>query len=527
MASLYRPVTITYLLPDGKHRTPDGGRVTKDTPGAQRSAKKSSVWYGKYRDAGGLVRRVPLCKDKTAAGQMLAKLVTDARMGSVGLGDDFGPFRNRLLVCCTCKSTGRKEDGGACGCDGFHLTEFRQHLEAKNNDSRYISQAIAHCRAVFAGIGAKLYVEVTAGRVADWLAEQRRTAGMGISTSNHYLVAVKSFCRWMVKAKRAATDPVTHVSRLNSSTDVRRQRRDLSLDEARALLNTALASSEVFRGLSGNDRYFLYAVAFGTGFRAGELASLTPESFALNGDPPTVRVQAAYSKNRKEAVQPLPVALAEALRPFLDGKPTGKAIWPGTWASVAWKMIAKDLADARATWVEEAKEDADERKRREKSDLLRYRDADGRTFDFHACRHSFITLLAKGGVHPKMAQSLARHSSITLTLDRYTHVGLYDQAVALAAIPSLLTGPPAPENLRATGTEPARPCPRPDLANEKTALAVRSGEKMTAPARPGAHKRLTAEKTGFANECTSVRRDDKRVGDGTRTRDFQIHSLTL
>jgi hypothetical protein len=52
MASLYKPTITTYQLPDGKHRTPDGKRVTKNTPGAVRVSKKSEVWYGKYRTAG-------------------------------------------------------------------------------------------------------------------------------------------------------------------------------------------------------------------------------------------------------------------------------------------------------------------------------------------------------------------------------------------------------------------------------------------------------------------------------------------
>jgi integrase len=52
-------------------------------------------------------------------------------------------------------------------------------------------------------------------------------------------------------------------------------------------------------------------------------------------------------------------------------------------------------------------------------------------------RHSYITLLARSGVSPKMAQGLARHSDINLTMSRYTHISLHDQAAALAALPSL------------------------------------------------------------------------------------------
>lgn len=43
----------------------------------------------------------------------------------------------------------------------------------------------------------------------------------------------------------------------------------------------------------------------------------------------------------------------------------------------------------------------------------------GRVFDFHALRHQFMSNLVRGGEHPKEVQSLARHSTITLTMDLY------------------------------------------------------------------------------------------------------------
>jgi len=59
----------------------------------------------------------------------------------------------------------------------------------------------------------------------------------------------------------------------------------------------------------------------------------------------------------------------------------------------------------------------------------------------------------QSGIHPKLAQSLARHSTITLTMDRYAHVRLYDQAEALTSLPSLLLPGKSQEGLAATGTE--------------------------------------------------------------------------
>jgi hypothetical protein len=52
-------------------------------------------------------------------------------------------------------------------------------------------------------------------------------------------------------------------------------------------------------------------------------------------------------------------------------------------------------------------------------------------------RHRFGSELAIANVPPKVAQDLMRHSTITLTMDRYSHVGLNDSAGALDKLPPL------------------------------------------------------------------------------------------
>jgi hypothetical protein len=115
------------------------------------------------------------------------------------------------------------------------------------------------------------------------------------------------------------------------------------------------------------------------------------------------------------------------------------------------KMFRADLGDARAAWIEKAGTPT-ERKGREESDHLEYRDFAGRVADFHCLRHSFISNLARGGVHPKIAQQLARHSTITLTMDRYSHTVLGELSDALLALPELSATSVEPERERATGT---------------------------------------------------------------------------
>ena len=59
-------------------------------------------------------------------------------------------------------------------------------------------------------------------------------------------------------------------------------------------------------------------------------------------------------------------------------------------------------------------------------------EVDGRCADFHSLRHGYISRVVRSGVNPRLAQSLARHSTITLTMDRYAHVGQSERDAAVA-----------------------------------------------------------------------------------------------
>jgi integrase len=143
-------------------------------------------------------------------------------------------------------------------------------------------------------------------------------------------------------------------------------------------------------------------------------------------------VQAAYSKRRREDTLPLRPELAEALREHLaPGLPDATAFDMPLPNRVA-MMLRADLADAG----------------------IPYRDEMGRVCDFHGLRHTTGSLLATAGVHPKAAQGLMRHSTIALTMDRYTHLLRGSDRDAAAALPDL--APAArPHALRATGTDDA------------------------------------------------------------------------
>jgi integrase len=139
----------------------------------------------------------------------------------------------------------------------------------------------------------------------------------------------------MVRERRLFENPLAHLQGGNARLDRRRDGRDLEPAELASVLEAARGSSAVYCRLTGPDRYILYLTACATGFRAGELAELLPESFDLTADPPRVTCPAAYSKNRRTSLLPLPSGVAEALGPYLASKPAGQPIWPGSWFNTA------------------------------------------------------------------------------------------------------------------------------------------------------------------------------------------------
>ncbi len=302
------------------------------------------------------------------------------------------------------------------------VTEWEKVLEAKGGTAKNTLMKVSQVRRVIAQIGAKAVSEFTADAVIVALAQLRKPKSkghvhrFGIQTSNHHLTSCKQFCNWLVDGDVITKNPLTKLKPGSVATDRRHERRDLSDDELVRLLAAARVGKPI-RGLSGPDREMLYLVSVYTGLRASELASLTPASFDFNANPPIVTVDAGYSKRRRKDHQPLHADLVRLLAPWLETRPVGQPVWPGRWAAEGdgALFLKRDL---KAAGIE-------------------YRDADGRVADFHALRHTFVTRLVRAGVAPKEAQALARHSTITLTMNRYAHIEREASARALDRVPGI------------------------------------------------------------------------------------------
>ena len=338
---------------------------------------------------------------------------------------------------------------------------FRQALAAKGTSAKQVDLVAGRAKRVIEGCGFVFWSDISASKVMSYLDGLRadRTddkdkvkPGVSAQTFNFYLAALKQFCKWMVKDGRASESPVAHLDGLNVKTDRRHDRRALDVEEIRWLLDTTRSAPERY-GMSGPERATLYRLAVETGLRAGELASLTRASFALNGERATVTVDAAYSKRRRVDVLPLRPDTAADLRDFLACKLPDAAAFnmPPNYDTA--DMLRADLTDARTAWLEDATS-PQEHEKREKSAFLSDLDAAGRVIDFHALRHTAGSLLASAGVHPKVAQTLMRHSDINLTMSRYTHVFRGQESDAVAALPDL-DAVPAKQSAKATGTDHA------------------------------------------------------------------------
>jgi len=469
MATIYRK-KYPVPLPDGAEIiTRRGKRLARWTSGKGqvRTAPLlddgrimfiSDCWYVRWRDADGdMRRRSTRCRDEQAARKVLSDILADVEKVKSGI------------------LTSQEKEVASHSATPLpgHLTDYLGHLERKHVRGRKVSKAY---RRNVKGRLKRLFDECAFGRIGDisreamekWL-DLAEDADLSAATRNEYLTSLSAFCNWAVKTGRLASNPVAGIGKANVSSDRRRVRRALTVDEVARLLDAArrrpiaelgrqhvplpeedkcgrstwthepLTAENLDRcyetGLAylaahperrpelerlGRERAMFYLLAVSTGLRRKELMSLTVGQVHTKAVlAPFLELHGKDAKSGTAAIIPLRPDVVDELRVCMnvrgDGLPVDAKLFPRP------PKIRVFDADCRAAGIAKT-------------------DARGRQVDIHALRHTFGTHLSASGVHPRTAMAAMRHSRIELTMNYYTDPVLLDVAGAVGSLPDFSSG---------------------------------------------------------------------------------------
>jgi len=373
--------------------------------------KRGKTWYVRYRDEHGRSVETKAGPDKRVATQMAASLGSQVAQIKAGTLDA------RVAVWADAERRSIAE----------HVHDWRAYLLAKGSTTTHAGQSESRVLRLIESAKILRISGLTLSAVQSALADLVKVKGrrgndrLSERSVSHHARALKSFSRWLWRDGRVREDALVHLELPEVNEEFTRQA--LEPEEAVALIATT-PTQPVRMRMTGRDRSVLYATALGTGFRLGELQSLTPEAFDLDASPPTITCQAEHTKNRKIAIQPIRPELAEMLQPWLAGRAAGRLVF----------VLRRDRAartvrlDLEAAGIDSAS-----------------------TYDFHSLRHSFVTHVVKSGASVKVCQELARHSDPRLTMNTYSHLTVHDLAHGLEGLAHSL--PTAAVSTGLTGTD--------------------------------------------------------------------------
>ena len=273
-----------------------------------------------------------------------------------------------------------------------HVAAYERHLANRSED--YINTTISRINSFKFSSVAQLFDADATDRV------QKVLKTLSVASANHYLTAIRGFCRWLNRLRKLPTSPILGMKKIPRADDGRK-RRAATEDEIQKLL---AGLKGTVGGFTADQRHYLYLTALETGFRAKELASLRPDDFGKA----SIHLRGSNAKNGKAVDQPISTQFAKIIADCQG--------WPGRWYRRAAEMLTHDLKAAGVSFETAAG-----------------------VLDFHSFRVTYITNLAKAGVHPKIAQTLARHSTIELTMKFYTRFGSDDVAKVAQQMRSIFT----------------------------------------------------------------------------------------
>ena len=285
-----------------------------------------------------------------------------------------------------------------------HVTDYIGDLEKRGRCEDHVRHNRERLSALCVECRWQLLRDINADDFEKWRARQKTRSA---KTLNEYLGHATAFLRWLEKRGLFTHNPLKSVYKLPKAETFKR--RALTLEEFVRFIRDC------------EKRRLVYFLACCSGLRRGELKQLLWSDLDLESAEPCIVLRAETTKNKKGGRIPLLPVLATLLRERkAKGVHASGRVLPRGIPSV--KTLTSDLRAAGIT-VE------DER---------------GYRVDFHALRHTFVSLLANAKVSELVRMKLARHSAWKQT-DGYTDpksIPMADGMALLAAtLPSSLASP--------------------------------------------------------------------------------------
>jgi len=223
--------------------------------------------------------------------------------------------------------------------------------------------------------------------------------------------ALKQAVRWGLVPRNAAAEA-------DPPRVVTPEMRPLSPVQARTLLQAA----------RGNRLEALYVLAVTTGMRQGELLGLAWEDWDLQAGVVRVRRTLTLAKGGPHLTEPKTKGSRRQIRLTASAVEALERHWArqeseGAARGHGWNTLGLVFCTRRGTPV-----------RRDNLHDKHWKPLLGRAglpdIRFHDLRHTCATLLLTKGVHPKIVSETLGHSSVSITLDTYSHVipGMGDAA---------------------------------------------------------------------------------------------------
>ncbi|MDF1800812.1 MAG: tyrosine-type recombinase/integrase, partial [Planctomycetota bacterium] len=244
-----------------------------------------------------------------------------------------------------------------------HIDDFLQSKRDVGRASSTIEEAERVMTWLVEATGARTLDDLTSDLLARAL-RQLRDRGLAVATVNKHLSIVNGFHRWCMKMGRMAFNPAQVLSKQDPSTDRRRERRSLTVDEVERLLVVARE-----RG-----RAAWYLTALWAGLRRSELLRLTWGDLDLEAGLLTV-IRGKAKRVDPLALHPHLVAELSRIKPPLS-HPTAR-VFPREVTNLTRR---KDYLRAGIELVDDK----------------------GRHADLHAMRTTLATWSAREGIAPQV-----------------------------------------------------------------------------------------------------------------------------